>query len=327
MTMRALRITAHDGPLAVTVEDVAPPDRAAAVADGTSIVVDVRAAGVSFPDVLLSRGSYQLKPPLPFTPGLEVAGVVVAAPDDAAVAVGDRVTGLLPYGGLADEVVVPLDAVAPLPQAVDFAQGAALVVNYRTVVFALAHRAHMEEGDWVMVHGAAGGIGTAAVQVARALGGTAVAVVPDDERADVARRAGADHVIVGDDWATQVATLRPGGVDVVIDPIGGEIFSASLRLLAPDGRLVVIGFAGGEIPTVGVNRVLFRNASVVGAALGAYLEKRPEAGAGIAARVNRLAESAAIQPLIGARYPLERAAEALDRLERKGAVGKLVVEL
>ena len=244
---------------------------------GEGVIVDVRAAAVSFPDVLQSRGLYQFKPDLPFVPGAEVAGTVRSAPDGSGLSPGDRVAAFTALGGMAEAAVAPAFMTFALPESLDFAQGAALILNYHTAYFALKLRGRLEEGERVLVHGAAGGVGTAALQVAKGLGATTVAVVSSDEKEEVAREAGADDVVRSDGpWREQVVE-RTGGVDVVLDPVGGDRFTDSLRSLREDGRVVVVGFTGGSIPEVKVNRLLLRNTSVVGAGWGAYAMAKPAA--------------------------------------------------
>jgi NADPH:quinone reductase len=326
--MRALQISALDGPDALELADVAEPDRHP-LSGEPGVLIEVRAAGVSFPDVLLSRGQYQLKPELPFVPGQEVAGVVRAVADGAPVAVGDEVVAATAVGGFAELAVAPAFMTFPLPEPLDFAEGAGLVLNYHTAYFALVTRGRLRAGESVLVHGAAGGVGTATLQVAKALGARTIAVVSSDEKERVAREAGADDVVRSDaEWRNAARELTGGeGVDVVVDPVGGERFTDSLRSLAVGGRVVVVGFTEGSIPEVRVNRLLLNNVDVVGAGWGAYVFPRPEAEREIGDAVTRLAEAGKVRPLVGARFPLERGAEALRLIEDRGAIGKVVLEL
>lgn len=299
---------------------------------GEGVTIEVRAAGVSFPEVLQSRGEYQYKPPLPFVPGGEVAGVVRAASPAAAalgLQVGQRVAAFCMLGGFAEVAVAPPFLTFALPDALDFAQGAALILNYHTAYFALALRGRLREGETVLVHGAAGGVGTAVLQVAKGLGARTIAVVSSDEKEQVARAAGADEALRADGpWKDQAKELTGGaGVDVVLDPVGGERFTDSLRALAPDGRLVVVGFTGGSIPEVRVNRLLLSNIAVVGAGWGAYALARPQLCREIGARLQELIERGVVRPPIGARFPLERASEALQEIDERRATGKVVLEM
>ena len=277
----------------------------------------MRAAGVSFPELLQTRGEYQVKPELPFIPGSEVGGVVRTAPESARVQPGDRVAAFCALGGFAEVVVAPDYFTFKLPEQLDFAQGAALVLNYHTAYFSLRLRGRLQQGETVLVHGAAGGVGTAALQVAKGLGATTIAVVSSDDKERVARQAGADHVLRSDDaWKDQAKEISDGGVDVVIDPVGGDRFTDSLRSLRTGGRVVVVGFTGGSIPEVRVNRLLLTNTEVVGAGWGAGVMSHPEKIAEIGAAVDDLIAAGAVAPVVGARYPLERAGEALELLEQ-----------
>ncbi len=327
--MRAQQITELSGPgSALSLADVPEPDTAHQLTGGEGVVVEVRAAGVSYPEVLQTRGEYQIKPPLPFVPGSEVAGIVRSAPDGAGVREGDRVAAFCMLGGFAEVAVAPDFLTFPLPEALDFAQGAGLILNYHTAYFALALRGRLEEGETVLVHGAAGGVGTAALQVAKGLGARTFAVVSSDEKERVARAAGADEVLRADGpWKDEARKRSGGGVDVVLDPVGGDRFTDSLRSLGEGGRAVVVGFTGGSIPEVRVNRLLLNNIDVVGAGWGAYVMPKPDVNREIGVEVLRLAEEGFVAPVVGERFPLERAGEALALLEGRGALGKVVLEV
>ena len=295
---------------------------------GNGVVVEVHAAGVSFPEVLQTRGEYQVKPDLPFVPGSEVAGIVRSAPDGAAVKEGDRVAAFCMLGAFAETAVAPDWLTFPLEDELDFAQGAALILNYHTAYFALKLRGRLNEGETVLVHGAAGGVGTATLQVAKGLGARTIAVVSSDEKEQVARQAGADEVVRSDGpWKDEARELLGGGVDLVIDPVGGDRFTDSLRSLRENGRCVVVGFTGGSIPVVRVNRLLLNNIEVVGAGWGASVMGRPELERQIGAAVGRLVDEGHVEPIVGARFPLERAAEALQLIDSRGATGKVVLEI
>ena len=319
--MRAAQITRLDGPAALEIVDVAEP-----VAAPDQVLIDVEVAGVSFPEVLQTRGAYQLRPELPFVPGSEVAGTVRSAPDGAGVRAGQRVAAFPGTGGYAEVVAVAPAMVFPLPDRVSFAAGAALPMNYLTVHFALTRRGQLRSGETVLVHGAAGGVGTAAVQLAAALGAHVIAVTSSAEKAAVARAAGAAQTVPADGFRDAVKELTAGrGVDLVVDPVGGDRFTDSLRSLAQEGRLLVIGFTAGEIPTVKVNRLLLNNLSVVGVGWGAfwtadvgYLQEQW-------ADLVPLLESGTLEPVLGTTYALEDAAQALLELDGRRATGKVLL--
>ncbi len=293
-----------------------------------TIVVDVRAAGVCFPDLLLTKGEYQLKLPPPFIPGMEAAGVVHWAPEDSEFKVGDRVSAFGVLGGYAEQVIVPLSNVTRSPAELDDAEAVSLLVNYNTMYFALARRAAMRAGDSVLVLGSAGGVGTAAIQVARAMGASKViAMVHRTSATDFVESLGADVVLpLTDGWAQAVRDHTDGrGVDIVVDPVGGSAFDDALRVLAIDGKLLVIGFAAGAIPTVKVNRLLLRNVGVLGVAWGEYLHQVPGSAALFAWGLTQLV-SAGLKPPPPQRYPLSEGSAALQALADGGVFGKLVLE-
>jgi NADPH:quinone reductase len=325
--MRAVQISELGGPAALEVAAVPEPEASHMLTPGEGVVVDVHAAAVSFPDVLQSRGLYQFKPDMPFVPGAEVAGIVRSAPGGGGVAPGDRVMAFTGIGGMAEVAVAPAFMTFPLPEALDFGQGAALILNYHTAHFALKLRGRLREGESVLVHGAAGGVGTAALQVAKGLGASTVAVVSSDEKEQVAREAGADDVVRSDGpWREQVVE-RTGGVDVVLDPVGGDRFTDSLRSLRENGRVVVVGFTGGSIPEVKVNRLLLRNTEVVGAGWGAYAMAKPDLTREIGEAIDRMISDGVVRPVVGARFPLERAGDAMRLIETRGATGKVVLDV
>lgn len=327
--MKALQITDLTGPeSALQLAELPDPEPSHMMTPGSGVLVDVHAAGVSFPELLQTRGQYQVKPPLPFVPGSEVGGIVRSAPAGAAVKAGDRVAAFCMLGGFASVAVAPEYFTFPLPDAFDFAQGAALVLNYHTAWFALKIRGRLEEGEWVLVHGAAGGVGTASLQVAAGLGARTIAVVSTDEKAAVARDAGADHVVRSDGpWKDEAKEISGGGVDVVLDPVGGDRFTDSIRSLREEGRVIVVGFTGGSIPEVRVNRLLLGNTEVIGAGWGAYVMPKPEVTREIGRAIQDLIDSGHVRPIVGARFPFEQASKALELLDIRGAVGKVVLEL
>ena len=322
--MRALVLHDFTGPDGLSLEDVPTP-----AVDPGKVRIEVHAAGVSFADLLITKGLYQIKPVLPFVPGLEVAGIVTAAPDGSGVEVGARVAAHVFGGAFAEEADADPTMVVPIPGDGGFAAAAGLVVNYQTAWFALVRRARLQPGEWVLIHGAGGGLGTAAVGVAKALGAGVVAVASPGPKAEMAAAAGAD--LVADPSAAWAGLARAktggAGVDVVVDPVGGDRFHDTLRLLRPEGRLVVVGFTSGTIPEVKVNRLLLRNVSVLGAAWREFLDTEPsfvvEAGAAVA----RLVVDGRLTPLVGARYSLSDGARALQDLAGRRAAGKVVLEV
>ncbi len=327
--MRAIEIVEESGPAsAMKLVEIPEPEPSHPVTPGAGVVVEVHAAGVSFPEVLQTRGMYQIKPELPFVPGSEVGGVVRTASDGASVKPGDRVAAFCMLGAFAELAVAPAHFCFKLPDELGFDQGAALVLNYHTAYFALKLRGRLREGETVLVHGAAGGVGTATLQVAKALGARTVAVVSSDEKERVAREAGAGEVVRADGpWKDQARELTGGGADLVLDPVGGDRFTDSLRVLREGGRLLVIGFTAGSIPEVRVNRLLLGNLDVIGAGWGAYVMPKPEVTREIGAAIAEQIADGFVRPIVGARFPLERAADALELIDGRGATGKVVLEL
>jgi NADPH2:quinone reductase len=322
--MRAIQIASLEGPQAATLVDIDEP-----TGDG-QVVIDVHAAGVAFPDVLQSRGQYQYRPEMPYTPGGEVAGVVRSAPPDAHVTAGDRVCGLtMLCGAMAEVVALPADRVFRLPDNVSFSAGAGLLFNDLTMHHALLTRGRLAEGETVLVHGAAGGIGTSTLRLAPAWGaGRVIAVVSTEDKIPVAKSAGATDVVLADGFKDAVKELTDGrGVDIVVDPVGGDRFTDSLRSLAPGGRLLVIGFTGGEIPTVKVNRLLLNNVDAVGVGWGAWTLTHPGYLHQQWADLEPLLASGKVSAPQPEVYPLDRAADAIASLEDRTAKGKVVVVL
>jgi NADPH2:quinone reductase len=329
--MRAVQVTSLGGPSAVEVRDVPEPEAEGPF--GPQVLIDVHAVGVSFPDLLLSKGEYQLKPELPFTLGVDFAGVVRSAPDGSGLSPGDRVAACLPHGGAAETVGLGPDSVFPLPDGLSFEQGAAIPMNYLTAQFALKERGQVREGETVLVHGAAGGVGTATVQVAKGYGARTIAVVSTDEKADVARRAGADEVVRTDGFLQAVKDLTGGqGVDLVMDVVGGDLFTDSLRALAPQGRLLVVGFVAGSIPEVKVNRLLLNNVDVRGVGWGAYAMVRPGFMAEQWRELEPMMAAGVIDPplssqLGAATYDLDDFGRALAEMDDRLTLGKTVIRV
>jgi NADPH2:quinone reductase len=297
---------------------------------GDGVLVDVYAAGAAFPDALLTRGLYQYRPDPPFVLGAEIAGVVRSAPDDSHVRPGDRVVGLtMLTGGMAEVAVLSPDRVFKLPDNVSFEAGAGLLFNDLTMYFALNVRGRLQKGETMLVHGAAGGIGTSTLRLASVLGASRIiAVVSTKEKGEIAKAAGATDVVLSEGFKDAVKELTGGrGVDIVVDPVGGDRFTDSLRSLAPGGRLLVIGFTGGEIPTVKVNRLLLNNIDVVGVGWGAWTLSHSGALAEQWAAIERLLTSGQLAPPEPDVYPLEAAAAAVGSLENRSAKGKVVLRV
>lgn len=321
--MRAAQIVSHDGPNAIEVGEAPDP-----VGRDGEVLIETHVAGVTFPDLLMTRGEYQMSPPFPFVPGSEIAGTVRTAPEGSGFSTGDRVVGFPGTGGFAELTPCRAEAVFPLPANFSFAQGAALPMNYLTCEFALARRGRLAAGETVLVHGAAGGIGTAAIQLAKAAGAKVIAVVSTDGKGQVAKNAGADETVLSEGFLPAVKELTGGrGVDVIVDPVGGDRFIDSLRSLAPEGRLLVVGFTGREIPTVKVNRLLLTNTEVVGVGWGAMAFREPGFMREQWERMRPLIASGAIDPPLGSAYPLEKTAEALIELDERRATGKVTIEI
>lgn len=318
--MRAMRLTRLDGPSAIELADVPEP------ASPDHLVVEVHAAGVGFPDLLMSRGRYQFRPEPPFILGVEMAGVVKSAPQGSSFKPGDRVAASSPLGAWADVALAALPVTFSIPDGMSYAQATALV-NYQSAYFGLVERGSARAGETVLIHGAAGGVGSAAVDVASALDMQPIAVARGEEKLAIARSLGAMHCFDAEgDWLSGVKEITDGkGVDLVFDPVGGDGFINSVRSLAPLGRLLVIGFAGGTIPEVKVNRLLLKNSSVVGVAWGEFIRHDPEMPQRVAKSLAELWAAGKISPHVGATFPLERAADALRELEERRAIGKVVL--
>ncbi|MYR08655.1 zinc-binding dehydrogenase [Gordonia sp. SID5947] len=320
--MKAQVLTAETGPAGLELTDVADP-----VPEDGQVLVDIKSCGVCFPDLLMSQGKYQLRLPTPFTPGTEVAGVVREAPSGSSVKAGDKVLVASIVGGFAEQVTAAPEQLLPLPEGLSFDQGAAMGINYQTALFALKIRAQTAPGEIVGVLGAAGGVGTASIMVAKAMGAKVIAIVHRKGAEELLRSAGADEIVqLEEGWGTKLREVAPEGVDVMIDPSGGEVFDEALRQVAPDGRYVVVGFAAGGIPTVKLNRVLFRNIAVVGAAWGEYVRTHP----GVPELLHdELAEmiAAGMQPQVNVTYSLDELPKALTDLAEGRILGKAVVKI
>jgi NADPH2:quinone reductase len=312
---------------ALQLEEVPDP-----VAGPSQVLVRVLAAPANFPDVLLCRGEYQITPPLPFTPGVELCGEVVAVGDGVTrFTQGDRVIGNpnLPGGGFAQLAVLDEANTFTAPAALDDAEAAALSIGYQTSWFALHRRTHLEAGETLLVHAAAGGVGSAAVQLGKAAGAKVIGVVGGADKAEYCRRLGADLVIDRrtEDFVPLVKEFTGGrGADVVYDPVGGDAYAKSTKCIAFEGRILIIGFAGGTIPTPGLNHALIKNYSIIGLHWGLYKQYNQQAIADCHEELTRLAASGAIRPLISERLSLADVADGLGRLGEGSTVGRLVFQ-
>jgi NADPH2:quinone reductase len=293
--------------------------------------VRVRACGVNFGDTLMVAGKYQVKPPLPFSPGFEIAGEVLEVGEGVAhVQAGDKVIGLGDYGGYAEEVVVPSGMVMPRPPNMDDLHAAAFPVAYGTSHVALEHRARLQAGETLLVFGAAGGVGLTAVEIGKRMGATVIACASSPEKLQVAAQYGADHLIdySHESVRERVKAITGGkGADVIYDPVGGALFDEGLRAIAWEGRLLVIGFASGTIPQVAANLMLVKNCAVVGVYWGAYSLRKPQVlSDSLAALLGWYAEGK-LKPHISHTFPLEQAADALKALMERRSTGKVVIKV
>jgi NADPH2:quinone reductase len=325
-TMRAWRVAQLGEPADALSLDVVETPRPGP----GEVLVRVGAVAANFPDVLLARGQYQVRPELPFVPGVECSGTVAAVGEGVdGLAEGDRVVAAK-IGVLAEYATVPAPAVHRIPDAVSLVSASGLTIAYQTAWFALHRRAAIRPGEWLLGHAAAGGVGAAAVQLGVAAGARVIGVVGSDAKAEVARAAGAAHVVVRgrDDIAASVKEVTGGhGADVVFDPVGGDAFQASTRCVAFEGRIVVIGFASGEIPTLSASHTLVKNYGVLGLYWGLYQERFPDLVAGAHADLVRMLETGAIDPVVDHVVPFERAPEALTALASGATVGRVVIEV
>jgi NADPH2:quinone reductase len=294
------------------------------------VVIAVRAAGVNFPDLLIIQNKYQLKPPLPFTPGAELAGVVKEVGSGVGhLKAGDPVVAMVDTGAFAEECVASATRVLTLPVGVDFAAAAALSVTYGTAWHALQDRGQLAAGETLLVLGAAGGVGIAAIDVGKALGARVIAAASSDEKLAACRARGADETInyAREDLRERIRSLTgEKGVDVVFDPVGGPYTEAALRGTGWRGRYLVIGFTHGEIPRVPLNLALLKGSAIVGVYWGAWLQREPEGSRRGMQSLFAMLQEGRLKPLVSARYPLARTAEALVAIAERRAIGKSVVE-
>ena len=329
--MKAWQVAELGEPAAVMrLEDVAAP-----TPGPRQLVVRVLATPANFPDALMCRGLYQVRPDLPFTPGVELCGEVVEVGDAVTgFSAGDRVVGagVLPHGGFAELALMDVATTFPAPASLDDAQASSLYIGYQTGWFGLHRRAGLKAGETLLVHAAAGGVGSAAVQLGKAAGATVIGVVGGPEKAEVARALGADVVVdrhaegTAGDWVAVVKEHTGGrGADVVYDPVGGEIYQRSTKCIAFEGRILVVGFAGGDIQSAALNHALIKNYSIVGLHWGLYNVMDPAAVAECHRALTDLADRGLVRPLVSERLPLEQAADGVQRLADGTTVGRVVV--
>lgn len=322
--MRAMLVKQFGALEQMSLEDLPTP-----IPGPGEVLIDARAIGVNFPDLLVIEGTYQILPELPFSPGKEVAGVVRAVgPGVASPNVGERVTAQVEHGAYREQVLAEANNVAVLPESVGYEAGAAFGLGYLTVYFGLLRRARLEPGEWVLVTGASGGVGSAGVQLAKALGARVIAVGRTEDKRNFALEQGADHTIEfkPEGFKERVMELTDGhGADVILESVGGELFRACMRAIAWEGRLVIIGFAAGEIPTVKAGHVLVKNMDLIGVQSSDYREREPESFREAQEELLGLLTHGKIGVQVTATYPLEAAAEALEEIRDSRVLGKVVL--
>lgn len=295
------------------------------------VLLDVHAAGINFPDTLIIEGKYQFKPPFPFSPGGEAAGVISAVGEKVShLQVGQRVMALTGWGSCAEQVAVPAYNILPMPEGMDFPTAAAFSMTYGTAIHALKQRGALQEGETLLVLGASGGVGLAAIEIGKAMGARVIAAASSAEKLEVARQAGADELINyhDEDVRERLKTLTKGqGVDVIIDPVGGDLFEAVFRSIAWNGRMLVIGFASGTIPSLPANLPLLKGAAVIGVFWGAFAQRQPQDNVANFQQLFAWYAQGKLKPLVSQTFPLEETAAAINTLGARKAVGKLVIKV
>ncbi len=322
--MKAVLCKAFGPAETLVLEEVASPEP-----KKNEVLLQVHAAGVNFPDTLIIEGKYQFKPPFPFSPGGEAAGVVGAVGEKVShVKPGDRVMALTGWGSFAEEVAVPGYNVMPIPDGMDFASAAAFGMTYGTSMHALKQRANLQPGETLLVLGASGGVGLAAVEIGKAMGAKVIAAASSDAKLEVAKAAGADVLINYSEGSLKdkLKEITGGqGVDVIYDPVGGDLFEEAFRSIAWNGRMLVVGFASGTIPSLPANLTLLKGASLVGVFWGSFAQRQPQDNAANFQQLFAWFAEGKIKPLVSQTYPLEQAADAINHLGQRKAVGKVVV--
>lgn len=322
--MRAIRCNQYGPPDTLSIEEL--PDL---VPGAGQVVIDVKAAAVNFPDVLIIENKYQVKPQLPFTPGAEVAGIVRAAGEGVKFAPGTRVVAYVGNGGFAQQAIAEAAACVPLPEGADFATAAAFTLAYGTSHHAVVDRAALRAGETMLVLGAAGGVGLAAVEIGKALGARVIAAASSEEKLEVCRRFGADATInyTTEDLRERIKALTDGkGPDVIYDPVGGEYAEPAFRSIGWRGRYLVVGFANGEIPKLPLNLALLKGASLVGVFWGDYARREPKNNAAAFAEMVGWISEGKLKPYVSKRYTLDETAQALKDMASRKVTGKIVIE-
>lgn len=324
--MRAVLCSELTGYENLALVDVSSPD-----VEAGSVKIRVRAAGINFSDTLITKGRYQVKPDLPFSPGFEVAGEVIETGDGVAgLKAGDRVLAIMDFGGFAEEVVVPVAQVFALPDGLDFDVAASFPVAYGTSHLALKLKANLQAGETLVVHGAAGGVGLTAVEIGKRMGARVIATAGGAEKLAIAKAHGADELIdyKSEDIRERVKELTGGiGADVIYDPVGGDIFKASMRAIAPGGRILVVGFASGDVPQIPANILLVKNISTIGLNWGAYKTLNPALMKASMTELMDWFADGSLKPHISLRFPLADYKEALDALAQRKSTGKIILTL
>jgi NADPH:quinone reductase len=322
--MKAWRVSEWCEPEQMKLEEISLPEPGPG-----EVRIKNHAAALNFYDILMIQGKYQVKPPLPFTPGSEVAGTIDAiGPDVKGFFVGDRVQAMASGGGYAEYSLAPAAKTFRVPDRMSFEEAAAMIVIYQTSYFALKNRTTVKAGEWLLVQAAAGGVGLSATQIGKAFGARIIATAGSQEKLDFCLSEGAEHALNYRDggWVEQVKQITGGrGADIIYDPVGGDIFDLSSKCIASEGRLLVIGFAGGRIPSIAANRILLKNISVIGCYWGGYLEHHPKFMAEAQGALFRMYEAGEIKPIVSQTYPLAEAVAALKALAGRKTYGKVVL--
>jgi NADPH2:quinone reductase len=321
--MKAWRVHGWGEPETMTLESIAVPEPG----EG-QVRIRNHAAALNFFDILQVQGKYQIKPPFPFTPGAETAGVIDAVGSNVAnFKTGDRVIAMTHGSGFAEYSLAPATSVFAIPEAMSFAEGAAMPIVFHTSYFAFTHRTTIRSGEWVLVHAGASGVGMSAIQIAKALGAKVIATAGSAEKLEFSTKQGADHVLDYNDgsWVDRVKEITGRGADVIYDPVGGDVFDLSSKCIAPEGRLLVIGFASGRIPSIAANRVLLKNMSLVGVLWGGYVQLHREYPAIAHAGLMKMYAAGQIKPAVGATYDMADVPRALSDLADRKVMGKAVI--